>query len=118
MTVKPSDLERIEHILESIYKIYAYTDDIGFVEFSKTPLIQDAVIKNYEIIGEAAYHISAELKEKYENIDWKNMQGLRHVLVHDYYKINPEILWNTKEQELHTLLLDLEDLLKSETKNF
>ena len=73
-------------------------------------MIQDAVIKNFEVIGEAAYHISKAFKEEYENIPWKKMEGIRHVLVHDYYKINVEILWNTKEQYFHDLLIELEKI--------
>ncbi len=79
-------------------------------------MVQDAVIKNFEILGEAAYHISDELKEKYDTIEWKKIEGLRHVLVHDYYQINPEILWNTKDEHLLGLLSDLEHLQQNENQ--
>jgi uncharacterized protein with HEPN domain len=75
-------------------------------------MVQDAVIKNFEIIGEAAYHVSKDLKSKYNNIQWKVIEGLRHILVHDYYRINPEILWNTKNEHLTSLQADLIDLLE------
>jgi len=75
-------------------------------------------VKNFEVIVEAAYHLSFELKEKYVNIDWSRIQGLRHVLVHDYYKINPEILWNTKDDQLYNLLIDLETVIKTESEGF
>ena len=110
MPAKPTDLERVEHMIECINKIFNYTKDIDYDEFYSSELIQDAVIKNFEVIGEAAYHITSELKENYNNIEWKKIQGLRHVLVHDYYKVNPEILWNTKNEHLHELLIDLEKL--------
>jgi len=111
MPHKPSDLERINHIIEAINKIFSYTEEIGELEFLKEEMVQDAVIKNFEVIGEAAYHISKGLKVEYENIPWKKMEGIRHVLVHDYYKINPEILWNTKEQYFHDMLIDLEEIV-------
>ena len=79
-------------------------------------MVQDAVMKNFEVIGEAAYHISKELKEKYKNIEWKGIEGLRHVLVHDYYKVNPEILWNTKDEDLSDLNINLEELIDEETE--
>ena len=114
MATKPTNLERIDHMINSISKIFSYTEEKGYEEFLKSELIQDAVIKNFEVIGEAAYHITSELKDKYENIEWTKIQGLRHVLVHDYYMVNPERLWNTKNDHLHDLLIDLEDLIDKE----
>lgn len=114
MPAKPTDLERVDHMLQSINKIFSSTEELGYQEFSSNELIQDAVIKNFEVIGEAAYHISKELKDNYQNIEWNKIQGLRHVLVHDYYKINPEILWNTKDKHLHELQIDLEELVEAE----
>lgn len=107
---KPSDLERIEHMLEAISKIFRYTEEIGYTEFLKKEMVQDAVIKNFEVIGEAAYQISKEFKLNYGNIEWRKIEGLRHVLVHDYYKINPEILWNTKDNNLKELQIRLEGI--------
>ena len=114
MPAKPTDLERIGHMIESINKIFDYTEDLSYEEFHKNELVQDAVIKNFEVIGEAAYHVSPELKDRYINIEWKKIQGLRHVLVHDYYKINIEILWNTRDKYLHNLLVDLDELIDQE----
>jgi len=114
MATKPSDIERIGHMVESINKIFRYTEELNINDFLKNDLVQDAVVKNFEIIGEAAYHITSHLKEKYNHIEWSKIQGLRHILVHDYYQINPEILWDTKEQHLHDLLADLELLFERE----
>lgn len=114
MPAKPTDFERIEHMMESIIKIFNYTEKLSFEDFNNNDLIQDAVVKNFEVIGEAAYHVTSELKDSNEHIEWKKIQGLRHVLVHDYYKINPEILWNTKDEYLNDLLIDLEELINKE----
>ncbi|MCO6478823.1 MAG: DUF86 domain-containing protein [Phaeodactylibacter sp.] len=114
MRSKPTDLERVNHMIEAIEKIFKYTDELSYKEFLENELIQDAVMKNFEVIGEAAYHISKELKEKYNKIEWKGIEGLRHVLVHDYYRVNPEILWNTKEEDLCDLQIDLEGLVEKE----
>lgn len=114
MAAKPTDLERVDHMIEAINKIFSYTEELSYEEFLKNELIQDAVVKNFEVIGEAAYHITSDLKDKYDNIEWSKIQGLRHVLVHDYYKINPEILWNTKDEHLYNLLVDLEELMDRE----
>lgn len=109
---KPNDSERINHMLESIDKIFRYTEDLDYKKFNSDEMVQDAVIKNFEIIGEAAYHISKELKRQYDAISWKVIEGLRHVLVHDYYRVNPEILWNTKNEHLEDLQTNLMNLLE------
>jgi uncharacterized protein with HEPN domain len=110
MANQPSEYERIEHMIEAVDKILNYTEDVGYEEFLKDEMRKDAVIKNFEVIGEAAYKLSAEFKDKYPNIAWNKIQGLRHVLVHDYYRVNPEILWNTKEQYIEALRVDLEEI--------
>jgi len=115
MANKPSDIERVGHIVESINKIFRYTKELNIDDFLKNDLVQDAVVKNFEVIGEAAYHLTSNLKEKYNHIEWSKIQGLRHILVHDYYQINPEILWDTKEQHLQNLFNDLKLLLKRES---
>lgn len=115
MPAKPTDLERVEHMIKSINKIFSYTKDFSYDDFLNNELVQDAVVKNFEVLGEAAYQITTALKDKYDSIEWKQIQGLRHVLVHDYYMVNPEILWNTKDEHLPDLLIALEDLLGKET---
>jgi len=114
MLAKPTDLERINHMISCIKKIFSYTEDIGFEEFVENELVKDALQRNFEIIGEAAYHLSNELKEKHGFIEWSKIQGLRHVLAHEYYQINPEILWNTKDDHLNDLLVDLETIIEKE----
>ncbi len=104
---RPSDIERLNHMLEAIDRILTYTGNLTQTDFLSQDMVQDAVIKNFEVIGEAAYHISKELKKSHRFIEWKKIEGLRHILVHDYYKINPKILWNTKENDIPDLCRDL-----------
>ena len=68
MPAKPTDLERVEHMIVAIHKIFTYTDGLTYEEFHETELLQDAVVKNFEDIDEAAYHISTNLKDAQENI--------------------------------------------------
>jgi len=109
---KPTDKERVQHMILVASKIMRYTTYMTFESFRSSDLVADAVVKNFEIIGEAAYHITDTLKDKYPNIPWKQIQGLRHILVHDYYKINYEIVWNTLEKNLQTLKTALERIIK------
>lgn len=77
-------------------------------------MIQDAVFRNLEIIGEAAYKVSDETKESNHEIEWRKIEGLRHKLVHDYYKIDLEIVWETKSKSLPQLKIDIEKMLREE----
>lgn len=106
------DIDRLKDIKVAIKKIERYTKEISLHDFENNDLIQDAVIKNLEIIGEAAYKVSKRTKEKYSELEWRKIEGLRHKLVHDYYEINLEIIWNTKEKKLPELYKSANRLIK------
>ncbi len=94
------DLIYIEHILQAINKIIEYTKDISQFEFNKNEMIQDAVIRNIEIIGEATKNISNDLKSVHYNIPWKEMAGMRDKLIHDYMGTDVEVIWKTIEKDI------------------
>ena len=102
------DLAYIEHILESISRILKYGKGLSFQEFEDSDLIQDAVIRNFEIIGEATKNISSKLVLSYPEIPWKEMAGMRDKLIHDYMGIELSVIWKTIQEELP----ELESLLK------
>jgi len=105
-----SDKLYLQHILECIMKIEEYTLE-GKHTFYESTMIQDAVIRNLEIIGEATKQISDTLKEQYPNIPWREMAGLRDVLIHHYFGVDLDIVWNVVEQELPELKVSLTNLL-------
>lgn len=87
------------NILEAIEKIETYTVS-GKDEFIKSTLIQDGVIRNLEIIGEATKRISPDLREQHTDIPWRQMAGLRDVLIHDYMGVDLVTVWNVVYREL------------------
>lgn len=100
----------IEDILEAARKIKEYTKDHTFESFSNDSKTIDAVIRNFEIIGEAANRIPIDFKEEYENIEWYRIIGFRNRIVHDYMGIDLSIVWNILEFFLPKLTADLTDV--------
>jgi uncharacterized protein with HEPN domain len=94
------DFVYIEHIMLCINKIQDYTNDLDQINFSKNELIQDAVIRNIEIIGEATKKISSDLKTQYNEIPWKEMSGMRDKLIHDYFGVDVEVVWKTVQEDI------------------
>lgn len=87
------------NILECIGRIESYTKS-GKEEFFNSNLIQDAVIRNLEIIGEATKNITSTLRNNHTDIPWKQMAGLRDILIHDYMGVDLKTVWNVVENEL------------------
>jgi uncharacterized protein with HEPN domain len=94
------DFSYLEHILLSIMKIKEFTKDLSKADFDSNELVQDAVIRNIEIIGEATKKISQELKSKFKEIPWREMSGMRDKLVHDYMGTDVEVVWKTVTDDI------------------
>ena len=83
----------IEDILESMDKIERYIKGLNFEKFIRNELIMDAVLRNLEIIGEASMNIPKDIREKYPDIPWKRIIGLRNIVIHEYFGIDTGIIW-------------------------
>jgi uncharacterized protein with HEPN domain len=98
-----SDLAYIDHILDCIRKINEYRSDLTLKEFRKNELVQDAVIRNIEIIGEASKKISIDTKQTYYKIPWKEIAGMRDKLIHDYLGVDVDVVWITIKEDIPKL---------------
>lgn len=103
----------ISHILESITLIEQYTENISFEEFENDRKTIDAVIRNFEIIGEASNKLPEEFRKKYPEIPWRSIIGLRNVLIHDYLGVDIKAVWGNLKQELPQLKKQMKAILES-----
>jgi uncharacterized protein with HEPN domain len=100
----------VDDILDSCYKIMEYTKDLSFESFVSDSKTVDAVIRNFEIIGEAANRLPDEYKDTYPEIDWFRIRGFRNRIIHDYFGVDYSIVWQIKEVYLPLLIKNLSHL--------
>lgn len=103
----------ISDILESAHKILEYTSGMNFEEFTRDSKTVDAVIRNFEIIGEAANRLPEAFKETYQDIDWQRIRGFRNRIIHDYFGIDYSIVWVIKDRFLPIMIAQLKPILDS-----
>jgi len=113
MKGKIGDKQRLLHIIESINEIEKYTYNVSFDHFLENSMIRFASIKQIEIIGEAANYITEETKTKFPNIQWRQIIGLRHILVHEYFGIDSQLIWQIISNDIPQLKKDIETLLST-----
>jgi len=102
---------RIDDILVCIGNIRRYTSDMGSEDFKASQLTIDAVIHNFQIIGEASSHIPLKIQKQYPQIAWIEMRSMRNILVHEYHGVSLSIVWKTIVDDLGDLETKLANLL-------
>ena len=98
-----TDKIRVLHILEAINEVEAYIVGVNYPDFVANSEKRFATIKQIEIIGEACNHITAHLKEKHPEIEWKSIKGFRNISIHEYFGINFQIIWEIAKYDLPIL---------------
>ena len=105
------DKSRIGHMLEHIDKVLNAAQGKSFVEFKDDPILFGAIAYYTMIIGEAAYMLTKEFKEQHISTPWRQIEGMRHHIVHGYAQIQKEMLWNVVQDDLLPLKAQLETYL-------
>ena len=97
-------------MLEAAERACSYCQAMSYESFLDDERTQDAVIRNIEILGEAAKNISEDSRQKYDDILWKNIAGMRDKLIHDYFGVNLDIVWNVIQTDLPSLISQLKTI--------
>lgn len=109
--------ERQEHdfladILEACRRAQSYVADMNYEQFLADTKTQDAVMRNLEIIGEATTRLSTKLRANHPEVPWRSMAGVRHRLIHDYFGVNIDIVWQIADQELPVLQTQISQIVE------
>ncbi|MDD5400950.1 MAG: DUF86 domain-containing protein [Sulfurimonas sp.] len=100
---KRDELLFLHDILDSTNAILEFTDGFDIDKFSTDRLVYSATIREFEIIGEATIHLSIETLSKYDQIPWRDLKDFRNLLIHEYFGVDYEIVWNTIKNDLPLL---------------
>lgn len=102
----------LKDILEAMEAIEKFVEEVNFEDFKKDDMRTSAVIRKFEIIGEAAKNVPANIKQKYSAIPWKDMAGMRDRLIHFYFGIKHELVWDTIKIEIPRVKPKIQEVME------
>jgi len=111
-----TSLHFLDDIKEAAGKIRKYTTGMTYEEFLADEKTQDAVIRNFEVIGEATKNLPTELRNRYSAVEWRQVAGLRDVMAHGYYRIDRQIVWEIVTEKIPGFRKDILKIIREETK--
>jgi uncharacterized protein with HEPN domain len=103
MKGKIGDKQRLGHILDAISEIESYTTGVEIKDFLLNSMMRFASIKQIEIIGEAANYITSETKLLFTDVEWTQIIGMRHILIHEYFGVDANLVWQVIINDIPTL---------------
>ena len=102
----------LESMLMAMKKVRAYTADFkSFEDFDRDELVKDAVIRNFEIMGESVKHVPFNFQRKHRQLPWNHILALRNFIVHEFFDVDDEVLWEIIQTDLSRNISDLEDIM-------
>ena len=109
--MKKDDLVYLKHIWDAISQIEKYVKGVKYENFIVNHLIQDGVIRQIEIIGEATKRLSKDIRKQYSKIPWKDIAGMRDKLIHDYFGVDVDAVWDTVQKDIPSLKNDVKNII-------
>lgn len=103
----------LEDILESCGKTLRYIQGLNFEQFVRDDKTYDAVIRNLEIIGEAAKGVAEEIRKHHPDVEWRKISGMRDVVAHAYFGVNDEIVWDVLENKIPVVQKQISEILNT-----
>lgn len=106
------DVVRVKHIYEAILLIKKFTKELNQNDFYQSEMIQSAVIRQFEIIGEAASNVSNKTQQRFPEVEWRVIKDFRNLLIHEYFRVDASELWYSIENDVPLLKDQMQHLLK------
>jgi len=110
----PSQVEFLHHILDECIYLEGQYKNNSFIDLTNNKTLSHAICRSLEIVGEASKNVHANLKLKYPAVDWKRMAGIRDVIIHDYFGLDFEIIWDTIKTDIPALKNWMDIILEKE----
>jgi uncharacterized protein with HEPN domain len=111
MREQARDKGRLQDMIEAANNVEEFVAGVAFEQFVSNKMLFFAVMKNIEIIGEAAYMLTKEFQDSHSQVRWPVIIKMRHVIVHGYAKVSPEILWDTAINDVPKLKVQIQEFL-------
>jgi len=112
--MKKDNLVYLKHISDAILRIEDYTEGLKYEDFMKNNLVQAGVMREITVIGGAAKRLTRDIREKYSDIPWKKIAGMRDKLIHDYFGVDLDAVWDTVKKDIPLLKRQIEGVIEKE----
>ncbi|SMO45958.1 HepT-like ribonuclease domain-containing protein [Gracilimonas mengyeensis] len=111
MKLNKRDIVRLKHIQGAIVAIQSFTEGVDESSFNKNELIQSAVIRQFEIIGEASSRVTEETQQVFPEVEWRTIKNFRNLLIHEYFRVDAAEVWYSVLNDLPVLKSQIEEIL-------